>query len=98
MTKYLRAWNLREAFRRVLGGLAHRNDEGALTPDARRFLVAMRRFCYADRSCAQFDKAGKYDTHATAIAEGRREVFIEMQRVMKVTDDELFALRDPDEE
>jgi hypothetical protein len=95
---FLRAWNLREAFRRILGGEPPRDEQEVLTPDARRFLTAMSRFCHADQSCVIVGRDGHIDTHATALAEGHREVFLEMVRVMKITDDELFALRDPDEE
>ena len=96
MSGFLRAWNLRGAFRRILGGEPVR-DAGELTPDARRFLNAMAKFCYADQSCAIVSN-GRIDTHATLLAEGRREVFIEMRRAMNITDEELMALRDPDEE
>jgi hypothetical protein len=98
LNTFVRMWNLREAFRRVVRreDKVH-DDTGALTPDARRFLSRMRSFCYADRSCVIIGPTG-YDTHATAVAEGRREVFIELQRVMNVSDEQLFALKDPDEE
>lgn len=98
MSVFLRAWRLRDAFKRILNGEPHRDEEGKLAPDTRRFLHSMREFCHADVSCIVVGKDGHIDTHATAVAEGHREVFLELVRVMKITDEELFNLKDPDEE
>lgn len=97
MSRFLHAWRLRAAFRRILGDEPPR-EAGELTADAKRLLHAMSLFCHANESCVVVGKDGHVDTHATLLAEGRREVFIEMRRAMNVTDEELFALRDPDED
>ena len=81
-----------------MGGEPARNGHGQLTPDAQRFLTTLEAFCFARQSCVVVGKDGHVDTYGTAIAEGRREVFIEIQRVMNITDAELFALRNPDDE
>ena len=79
-------WNLRESARAVF----LRRDT---TPKvARPILDELREFCRADVSCVVVAKDGRVDTHATAVAEGRREVFLKIQQLLNLTDEQLHKL------
>jgi hypothetical protein len=84
MSTYLRFHNLRKAFRALVGGDI---NAGQLALDD------LSEFCRADRSCVIFGKDGRVDTHATAVAEGRREVFLRIQQMLNLTDSQLNKLR-----
>lgn len=63
-------------------------------------LAELAQFCHVDRSCVIVAKDGRVDTHATAVAEGRREVFLKISQMLNLTDTELSRLRmaeEPDE-
>lgn len=88
MSQYLRFFNLRAAFRALVGG-----DVTA----GRLALEDLTEFCRADRSCVVVGKDGRVDTHATAVAEGRREVFLRIQQMLNLTDAQLLKLRTEDD-
>ncbi len=88
MSQYLRFLNLRAAFRALTAG-----DVGS----GRLALDDLMEFCRADRSCVVFGKDGRVDTHATAVAEGRREVFLRIQQMLNLTDAQLNKLRTDEE-
>lgn len=88
MSAYLRFLNMRKAFRALVGG-----DVNA----GRLALDDLSEFCRADRSCVVFGKDGRVDTHATAVAEGRREVFLRIQQMLNLTDAQLNKLRNDEE-
>ena len=67
MRLWIHFWNLRESAR----ALFERRD--ATPAQARPILDELRDFCRADVSCVVVAKDGRIDTHATAVAEGRRE-------------------------
>lgn len=79
---------MRKAFRALVGG-----DVNA----GRLALDDLSEFCRADRSCVVFGKDGRVDTHATAVAEGRREVFLRIQQMLNLTDAQLNKLRNDEE-
>lgn len=88
---YLKYWNLRAAFRALF----------ARKPDTKAGFLALEdlaEFCRADRSCVQFGKDGRVDTHATAVAEGRREVYLRILQTLNLTDTQLLKLRTDDED
>lgn len=60
-------------------------------------LAELASFCHVDRSCVIVAKDGRVDTHATAVAEGRREVFLKIQQMLGLTDEQLLRLRTEDE-
>lgn len=91
-------WAKRSSFRKALHEGQWRDEQGELTVDGRRVLADLRGFCRANETCVVFDKEGRYDTHATAVAEGRREVLLRIQHTLGLTDEALMRLRDPDEE
>ena len=80
---YERFWNRRKAYRAVFG-----NEAGT------RVLADLRGFCCADSSCVVVGKDGKIDTHATVLAEGRREVFLRIIETLNLTDEQLLKLRE----
>lgn len=88
MSTYLRFFNLRAAFRALVVG-----D----TKAGRLALEDLSEFCRADRSCVVVGKDGCVDTHATAVAEGRREVFLRIQQMLNLTDSQLNKLRTDEE-
>lgn len=98
LTRFRFWWNRREAARATLERGEWFDANGQPTPHARRVLVDLRQFCRASETCAVFDQAGRYDTHATAVAEGRREVLLRIQHLLNLTDEVLLQMRDPDEE
>lgn len=92
MTIFRKYLNLRDAFTNAFK-LGNWRNQGVLTGDAERVLSELREFCRADTPCATFDKNGHYDTHATAVLQGRREVWLRITRHINLTDDELLKLR-----
>lgn len=76
-------WNKRKAYRAVFGGA-----------DGRRVLADLREFCRADSSCVVVGKDGKIDTHATVLAEGRREVWLRITETLNLTDEQLLKLKE----
>lgn len=83
----IRFWNLRESAR----ALFVRRD--ASPKQANPILDELREFCRADTSCIVVGRDGRVDTHATAVCEGRREVFLKIQQILSLTDEQLHALK-----
>jgi len=81
-----RFWNRRNHYRAVF-----RSESGT------RVLADLREFCRADTSCVVVAKDGKIDTHATVLAEGRREVFLRIIETLNLTDEQLLKLREHDD-
>jgi hypothetical protein len=83
MNLFTRLWNRRNHYRAVF-----RSDSGM------RVLADLREFCRADASCVVVGKDGKIDTHATVLAEGRREVWLRITEVLNLTDEQLLKLKE----
>ena len=79
--------NLRNCYRRLFqkGELY----DGKLSSAAVQVLQDLRPFCRVDTSCVMFDKDGRVDTHATAVIEGRREVWLKIVQTLNLTDEQL---------
>lgn len=92
MDLWLKFWNLRESARAVF-------QRGKATPkQARPILDELREFCRADVSCVVVAKDGRIDTHATAVAEGRREVWLKITQILALSDEQINRLKEqPDE-
>lgn len=92
MSLFVKYWNLRERFRAVFwqGSTEER--------DVRAVLSDLREFCRADQSCVVVAKDGHIDTHATAIAEGRREVWLRLVQTLNLSDETLQRLKEQDDE
>jgi hypothetical protein len=80
---FTRFWNRRNNYRAVF-----RSDQGM------RVLADLREFCRADTSCVVVSKDGKIDTHATLLAEGRREVWLRITETLNLTDEQLLKLKE----
>jgi hypothetical protein len=90
--QHVRWWNLREAYRAVF-------ERGQPQPvHISRLLDDLREFCRADQTCIVVAKDGRIDTHATAVAEGRREVFLRIQATLALTDSQLNHMKELDDE
>lgn len=87
MNLFLKWWNKRQAFRNLfwLGSRAE--------PDVGAVLADLRAFCRADTSCVVVAKDGHIDTHATAVAEGRREVWLRLVEILNLTDEQLQKMK-----
>lgn len=86
-SQYVRWWNLREAYRAVFERKPQRVH-------VERLLDDLAEFCRANQSCIVVAKDGHIDTHATAVAEGRREVFLRIQATLSLTDSQLETMKD----
>lgn len=85
---FQRVWALRNSYR-ALG-------RGEIRP-GRLALEDLVEFCRADRSCVVVAKDGHVDTHATAVAEGRREVYLRILQHLNLTDEQIMRLRTDEE-
>lgn len=92
MALWIKLWNLRESARAVF-------QRGKATPkQARPILDELREFCRADVSCVVVGKDGHIDTHATAVAEGRREVWLKITQILALSDEQINALKEHHDE
>lgn len=78
-----RFWNRRNNYRAAF------NSEAGM-----KVLADLREFCRADASCVVVSKDGKIDTHATVLAEGRREVWLRITETLNLTDEQLLKLKE----
>lgn len=97
MTVYERFRRLRDSFRACFEQGYWRTQDGALTRDARRVLIELRLFCRGSETTVVVGKDGHIDTHATLLAEGRRETLLRIQHYINLTDEDLMKLVDPDD-
>ena len=56
------------------------------TRDGAILLAELRTFCRADVTCVVVGKDGHIDTHATMVAEGRREVWTRLRELLDLDD------------
>lgn len=92
MSLYTKFWNLRESFRAVF-----RDNEPAPV-HTRAILDDLREFCRAETSCIVIGKDGRVDTHATAVAEGRREVYLRIMQTLNLSDAVLHTMKEQENE
>lgn len=71
-------------------------DRQTLNPAGQRILADLRLFCRAEASCVVLGKDGRIDTHATAVAEGRREVWLRLIEHLYLDDQTIHTLGDSD--
>ena len=86
MNLFTRLWNRRNHYRAVF------HSEAGM-----KVLADLREFCRADTSCVVVSKDGKIDTHATLLAEGRREVWLRITETLNLSDDALLKLKEIDD-
>lgn len=66
------------------------DENGQLTPAARTALADLAVFCYANKSTVKTSPmTGQVDSHATILAEGRREAFLRIKECLKLDDSDL---------
>jgi len=76
-----------------------RDRDGNLTTAGRQVLQDLRRFCRVDQSTVVVSPVSRViDTHATMVAEGRREVFNRLQYYLNLTDEQLLQIKDRSDE
>ena len=85
---FLKFWNLREHYRAVFW--RHESDE----PHLKAIVKDLREFCRADQSCVVVAKDGRIDTHATAVAEGRREVWLRITQTLNLSEETLQRFKE----
>lgn len=88
MSLYVKFWNLRESFRAVF------RQQDTRPKHVVAMLDDLRDFCRADSSCIVIGKDGRVDTHATAVAEGRREVYLRIMQTLDLSDATLLKMRE----
>lgn len=93
MSLYEQVKRKRDAFVATFTRGYWRTPAGTLSDQALDTLAILRPFCRADSSCIQFGKDGRIDTHLTAAIEGRREVWLEICRVINLGEAELLQLQ-----
>lgn len=68
------------------------DDDGNLTPEARLVMADLAHFCRVYRSTVVVSPVTRsVDTHASMLAEGRREVFNRMFSILRITDDQILG-------
>lgn len=92
MSDFSKYFNLRKSFRNIFWKGEKRDD------DVKALIDNLREFCRADTSCVVFGPDGRVDTHATAIAEGRREVYLRIVQTLNLSDTDLNKIRERDNE
>lgn len=81
-SRFLALFNLRAAYRRAFTG-----------SDGERVLRDLARFCRANKSSVATSRVtGSVDPLATMLAEGRREVFLHISKVLRLTDEQINNL------
>lgn len=92
--KFARMLGLRNAYRRAFLG-----PTGEPNQALRIVLLDLERFCRVRTSTVVVSPISRQiDTHATMVAEGRREVFNRLTYYLNLTDDQLNALQDTNDE
>ncbi len=91
-SQFYRWLNLRRVYRAVFE--AGNRDERMV----KTVMDDLREFCRADQSCIFVAKDGHIDTHATAVAEGRREVFLRIQQTLTLSDEALNRMKEIENE
>lgn len=62
-------------------------------PAGQNVLTYLAPFCRAAETCVAIEKKGApIDVHRTMVLEGRREVFLEIQKFLNLTPEHLFLL------
>lgn len=90
MSMFLKYFNLRQRFRSLFWA----GDRGKGDGNVAAVLADLREFCRAESSCVVIGKDGRVDTHATAVAEGRRETYLRIVAMLQLTDEQLNKLKE----
>lgn len=75
------------------------DELGKLTPDGERVLRDLGKFCHMDRSTLKVSPVTRsVDTHATAAAEGRRDVARRIWAYIELRPEDHPSLKDPEDD
>lgn len=73
--------------------------DGKLTSAGRLVIEDLQRFCRTNQSTVVVSPVSRViDTHATMVAEGRREVFNRLNYYLNLTDEQLHSIKDRSDE
>lgn len=73
--------------------------DGKLTSAGRAVLEDLERFCRANQTTVVISPVSRViDTHATMVAEGRREVFNRLKYYLNLTDEQLLQIKERSDE
>ncbi|PVX84343.1 hypothetical protein [Paraburkholderia unamae] len=90
MNRFLRFFNRRAQYRACFT-----DQRGKLTAAGEAVLRDLAEFCRAERSILTLSPISRtVDTHATMVAEGRREVYVRILQILRMTDAQLNSLKD----
>lgn len=90
VNRFLRFWNRRESYRRCFV-----SADGKLTRHGEAVLADLASFCRANRPTVVFASPQRVvDTHASMLAEGRREVYCRIIEILGMTDAQLNQLKE----
>lgn len=92
MSQYLRWWNLRNAYRSLFERNERKRDQIRLVLDD------LKDFCRAESTSIVVAKDGHIDTHATAVCEGRREVYLRIVATLNLSDSDLQRMKELENE
>ena len=85
-----RLFNKKTAYQRLF-----LQADGTLKPDAFRVLADLKRFCYVNQSTIKISPITRMtDTHATMLAEGRRETWNRIQGFLYLQDRVIIDLEE----
>lgn len=87
-------WSAKVRLARAYKAVFLAPDRVTPTNSARAILADLRAFCRADASCVVVDRLGHIDTHATSVAEGRREVWLRLMEHLNLDDQTVRDLGD----
>jgi hypothetical protein len=92
--RFHRFWNRRANYRGCFT-----DPSGKLTKQGEAVLQDLAVFCRANRSIVTVSPIQRtVDTHATMLAEGRREVYNRIVQILGMTDEQLTSLKDEADE
>lgn len=77
----------RQSYRRIF-----LNPTEDLKPDAEAVLVDLARFCRGNRACIMYGQNGHVDPFASAILQGRREVWLRITEHLHLPDSKLVNM------
>ncbi len=91
-SQFHRWLNLKRLYRSIfLQGNRERSNIDGLLND-------LKEFCYAEKSCVIVGKSGMVDTHASLLAEGRREVYLRIQSILNLSDEAINKMKELEHE
>lgn len=83
-------WNRRANYRTCFT-----DERGKLTAAGEAVLRDLATFCRAEKTTLITSPVSRtVDTHATMLAEGRREVYLRIMHILRMSDEQITSLKD----